>query len=420
MLPLRLNIANCAFSRPSLTGHWCKPPGQGTLTGEGDYHARLQGTHATAIDELMRIAVLSPMINPLAEPFAGGTEAVTAQIARGLAGRGHAVTVFATEGSGVPGTELRTMGLKPSALRWLAPPDQLDGATMRALLVAEQRAFHGILLWLRAHAAKYDLVHNNSFSGTPLLLADSVGVPFVTTLHVPPVLLEQVAALRTLAENGTPSRLIAVSHGLAQEFGTITPVGKVIHNGVEIPADSEVAPDQHLLFVGRLVPEKGADLAISIARAAGCTLLIAGRIEDDAFYRREIVPHVDGTSVIYLGHLSQGEVWSHMSRAAAMLFTPRWPEPCSLAVLEGLSRGTPAIAFATGGLVEQVIDGETGFLVPPGDLTAAAGAIAKLGQVSREACRADMVQRFSRDAMVSKYEAYFQKIIEGARPSQGG
>src|SRR5437879_820871 len=178
----------------------------------------------------MRIAVLSPMINPLAEPFAGGTEAITAQIARGLAERGHKVTVFATVGSNVPGTELRTLELEPSALRWPAPPDQLDGTTMRAVLAAEQRAFHGIVLQIRARAAEYDLVHNNSFSGIPLLLADSIGVPFVTTLHVPPVLLEQVAALQTLADNGTPSRLIAVSQGLAREFGAVSPVDRVIHN----------------------------------------------------------------------------------------------------------------------------------------------------------------------------------------------
>jgi glycosyltransferase involved in cell wall biosynthesis len=162
------------------------------------------------------------------------------------------------------------------------------------------------------------------------------------------------------------------------------------------------------------VPEKGADLAISIAHAAGRKLLIAGRIEDNDYYQRTIAPHVDETRVVYLGHLSQEDVWLHMSRAAGMLFTPRWPEPCSLAVLEGLSRGTPAIAFATGGLTEQVINGETGFLVPPGDLAAAANAVANLGQLSRGACRADIIERFSQHAMVSTYEAYFHEIIDAS------
>src|SRR5206468_1508687 len=71
----------------------------------------------------VRIATISPMINPLSQPYAGGTEAMTAQLAMGLAGRGHQVTVFATEGSEVDGARVETLGVDSSVLRWPDRPD---------------------------------------------------------------------------------------------------------------------------------------------------------------------------------------------------------------------------------------------------------------------------------------------------------
>jgi UDP-glucose:tetrahydrobiopterin glucosyltransferase len=362
----------------------------------------------------VRIATISPMINPLSQPYAGGTEAMTAQLAMGLAGRGHQVTVFATEGSEVDGARVETLGVDPSVLRWPDRPDRLDGATMRAFLAEEQRVFLQTFLFLRARERQFDLVHNNSFSGMPLLLADSIGLPMVTTLHVPPILLEQVAALRVRAEAGCPASLVAVSEGLRREFKRIAPVDRVIHNGVTIPAAPTTVAGSDLLFAGRLSPEKGVDLAIAVARSAGRHLRIAGRIEDADYFQRDVAPQVDGGQVTYLGHLTQTALWEEMSRAAAMLFTPRWPEPCSLAVLEALSRGTPAIAFAVGGLVEQIVDGTTGYLVPDGDVEAAARAVALLPNIERDACRRDIVKRFSIEAMIARYDRYFQSIVDGA------
>lgn len=382
----------------------------------------------------MRIAILSPMINPLAQPYAGGTEAITAQLARGLAARGHRVTLLATEGSdAIPGVEIATLGVKAREIAWPAAPRDLDGETFRNLLVREQEIFHRILLALRTQAVHFDLLHNNSFSGWPIALADVLPFPTLTTLHCPPILLEQNAALRVRAAVGLRSATIAVSHGLAREFAPIAPVTAVIHNGVEVPSAPERAPDRYLLFVGRMAPEKGADLAIAAARAAGAPLLLAGRIEDHAYFDREVAPHLDGTprtggytptpasgypvgySARYLGHLDQATVWGLMERAHALLFTPRWPEPCSLAVLEGLARGVPAVAFAVGGLPEQIVDGRTGFLVPPGDVDAVAEGIRHLDTISRAACRAHVSRHFSIGTMVSAYEAQYAAAIASRR-----
>ncbi len=360
----------------------------------------------------MRVAMISPMISALAEPFPGGTEVLIAELTAGLSARGHTVTLFAPEGSTVPAAELITLGVRAGSLRWPGPPESFDGATMRALLAAEQAVFHQIFSYLRSQRGRFDLVHNHSFSGFPLLLADTIGIPFLTTLHVPPILVEQVAALRVLAQNDTPATLVAVSHALAGEFQEVTRVTRVIHNGVAVPELDVAERTEDLLFIGRMAPEKGADLAIAVARAAGRRLRLIGRIEDQVFYQRHIAPAVDGEQVVYLGHLPQREAWNAMARAAALLFTPRWAEACSLAVLEGMALGTPAIAFALGGLVEQIVDGQTGFLLPAGDLDAAAAAVGRLPEVSAASCRAHIRQYFSQSAMVGAYEAFYREQLD--------
>lgn len=364
----------------------------------------------------MRIAILSPMISPLAQPYAGGTEAITARLAGGLAARGHQVALLTTEGSDhIPGVDLVSLGVKAREIAWPAAPRDLDGETFRNLLVREQEIFHRILLHLREQHTHFDLLHNNSFSGWPIALADMLPFPILTTLHCPPILLEQNAALRARFAAGLPNRTIAVSHGLAREFAHIVPITAVVHNGVEVPPAPEQTPERYLLFVGRIAPEKGADLAIAAARAAGAPLLLAGRIEDRAYFEREVAPHLDGEQIVYLGHRDQATVWELMSRARAMLFTPLWAEPCSLAVLEGLARGVPAVAFAIGGLPEQIVDGQTGFLVPPGDVDAMADAVQRLDTISRAVCRAHVSRHFSLEAMLSAYEAQYAAAVASRR-----
>lgn len=370
----------------------------------------LSGQRGLEVHRAMRIAMISGMISALKEPYAGGTEVLTAQLAAALARRGHDVTVFAPEGSVVPGAHLVSLGVTEGTIAWPTSPERMDGSAMRDLLVREQAIFHRLFLGLRARAGDFDLAHNHSFSGIPLVLSRFLPLPLVTTLHVPPILLEQREALRALTEAGDPARLVAVSRALAADFASVTPVAAVILNGVQVPPAPEARPGGHLLFVGRMAAEKGADLAIAIARAAGARLRLVGRVEDRTFFDECIAPALDDR-VAYLGNLSQDEVWVEMCDAAAMLFTPRWPEPCSLAVLESQARGTPAIAFAIGGLPEQIVDCVTGFLVPAGDLDAAAAAVSRIDAIDRSACRVHAQKNFSIDGMVDAYERLYRREV---------
>jgi glycosyltransferase involved in cell wall biosynthesis len=87
-------------------------------------------------------------------------------------------------------------------------------------------------------------------------------------------------------------------------------------------------------------------------------------------------------------------------------------------VLEALACGTPVVATAVGGIPEQILDGETGFLIPPGDTRAMTEAIVallsdeKLGiSLGRNAAR-DAVKRFDLKRQMGDYLTWYQEILE--------
>src|SRR5215469_2007061 len=59
----------------------------------------------------MRIALLAPLVSPIAPPYLGGAQALLADLAAGLARRGHTVTLYAADGSAVPGVDVPELGI---------------------------------------------------------------------------------------------------------------------------------------------------------------------------------------------------------------------------------------------------------------------------------------------------------------------
>ena len=99
-----------------------------------------------------------------------------------------------------------------------------------------------------------------------------------------------------------------------------------------------------------------------------------------------------------------------MSGAEATLFPIAWPEPFGLVMIESMAVGTPVIAYSGGASVELIAPGETGYLLPTGDLEGMVAAVATVGQLDRAACRAHVQRRFSSEAMVSGDENVFSAL----------
>ena len=365
----------------------------------------------------MRIALVAPLVTPISQPYVGGAQALVADLAQGLMSRGHRVTLFAREGSSLPSVPIEHIAVPASVqpASFSAPSREREADSG---FFAQANLFLELFLQLEQRHDEFDLIHAHAFDWPAFACSTLVrNLPVVHTVHLPAVSPEINQALHVLDCQGHPLTLITVSHACARSYARYTRFDHIIYNGLEldaIPFSASVPSDAPLLFAGRITPEKGVDAAIEIAKQAGRRLLIAGGIYDQDYYRQTIAPQIEQASehVTYLGQLEHSALWQVMGQALALLFPIAWDEPFGLTAVEAMATGTPVIAFRRGAVEEVICDGETGFLVEPGDCAHAATLVNDIVHLSRTACRAHVERSFSLERMLEAYERVFAAIYQ--------
>lgn len=354
----------------------------------------------------MRIAMLATSRHPIAEPYAGGQESHTALIARELRRQGHFVRLY-----GVEGTDEKLVDeVVPYAGR---PPlshlGDRDPERPELGFLADLAAFTGAMVDVLARD-DVDIVHNQSLHFLPLALTPAMRAPVVTTLHTPPFPWMELG----IALADPSASYVCVSEANARGWTTLPTPPRVILNGVEDDGLGEGAGGDDLVWMGRLTPEKGTDLAIRAARRAGRRLRIVGPVSNPGWFEEVVAPEL-GDDVVHVGHLAHTDLMGVVRECAAALVTPRWDEPFGLVAAEAAASGTPVVALDRGGLREFLTE-QMGVLVDPesdDDVVAGrmAEAVGRAVGLSRREVRAQALADLGSEQMTSRYVELYEDLV---------
>jgi glycosyltransferase involved in cell wall biosynthesis len=156
----------------------------------------------------------------------------------------------------------------------------------------------------------------------------------------------------------------AVRTGYAQERIDVVPCFTTLPAVVTQPRKG------HVLFVGRLVREKGADLlfdALALLKGNWKCTVVGDGIASAAVRQHARARGLDGR-VTFAGWLNGNALSAAFDDASVVAVPSRWPEPFGLVGIEAMAHARPVVAFRVGGIPDWLADGVTGHLVEPGDV----------------------------------------------------
>lgn len=337
------------------------------------------------IPEKRRIAVLSPVAWRTPPRHYGAWETVASNITEGLVARGWDVTLFATADS------LTRAHLHAVVDKGYEEDRGIDPKVAEHLHISE--AFE--------HATDFDLIHSH-YDFMALSFTRLVKTPVLTTIHG-----FSSKAIMPVYEKYRDGYFVSISN--SDRVPGLNYLATV-YNGIDpsLYPFQETAGD-HLLFLGRIHPDKGVHLAIGVARLTGFPLLIAGIIQDQKYFHEQVEPHLDRT-IRYVGPVDVSGKNELFARARGLLHLNTIPERFGLVLAEANAAGVPVIAMDLGSCREVIADGHTGFLVESANQ--AAHAVDRLCEIDRFVCRQRVERHFSVETMVESYERVYQTIFD--------
>jgi glycosyltransferase involved in cell wall biosynthesis len=342
--------------------------------------------HSDVATDPIRVAVLAPIAWRTPPRHYGPWELFASLLAEGLVAAGHHVTLFATADS------ITTASLHATVPRGWSEDATIDAKVAECLHIAA----------VFERADEFDVIHNG-FDFLPLTYSELVSTPVLTTIHG----FSSTRILPVYERYDGTTAYVSISD--ADRHPNLH-YAATIHHGIDL-AEFAVhpSPGAHLLFFGRIHPDKGTAHAIEVARRCGRRLDIAGIIQDEKYFRDAVAPHIDGERVRYLGAVDASMRAEILGGAHALLHLIDFDEPFGYSVAEAMACGTPIIANARGSMNELIEDGVTGYLVD--DVESAVTAVTSVGQLDRHRIAASAAERFSVDTMIDKYVTVYRDVI---------
>jgi glycosyltransferase involved in cell wall biosynthesis len=358
---------------------------------------------APTSDPRLHIAMLAPPWIPVPPPGYGGIEFVVALLCDALVEQGHNVELFCAPGS--------SSSAKVHPLLEAAHPEHIERALFEADHTAS--AFAAFDAEIETGHA-FDVIHDHS-GYTALAMADRQSLPLVHTVHGP----FDHDTTPYYARHGRKGHVVCISRSQASSAPEEAGVDSVVYNPIDVDSwPVGYIKDDYLLFVARMVEEKGPHRAIRVAQQAGRPLVLAGPVQPghERFFASEVQPHIDGQQIRYVGEVGGVRKQRLFADAFAFLMPIRWPEPFGLVMVEALAAGTPVLAFPHGAAPEIVEPGVNGFLVRDEDEMAR--AVDKAAGIDPMRCRQTAAERFAPDQVAAAYETVYRQAISAPSPAK--
>lgn len=333
----------------------------------------------------LRIAVLAPLDWRVPPRHYGPWELVASHLAEGLTERGHEVTLFATADAQ---TSARLIAVCP---RPLNEDPLLDRKVYE----------HWHLSEVFERAGEFDVIHNN-FDFMPLTYSQLTPTPVVTTIHG----FSDTRILPIYEKYQNTSQYVSIS--LASRHPSLRYAGNVYHGMVVEEFPFVEHPEQYLLFFGRIHPDKGVHDAIELAEKMGERLIIAGIIQDEKYFTEVIQPKLS-SQIQYVGPVGGDNKLTLLSQAKLLLQLIHFDEPFGLSMIEAMACGTPVLANRRGSIPEVIEPSISGEIVAESEISPSAAQ--RCFALSRTKVRQYVQQKFSREQMITGYEAIYQKIL---------
>jgi glycosyltransferase involved in cell wall biosynthesis len=375
----------------------------------------------------MRILVL----NHEFPPVGGGGGRAAQDVCRGLAKRGHAVTVLTAHLKGLPFEENRDgyQIIRISSLR--TQPYRASFPVMAAYVLAGLWAGYRFIRLFQP-----DVIHVHfavPAGALAWMLSRLSGIPYVLTVHlgdVPGGVVEKTDGWFRWVYPFT--RLIwqdASQIATVSEFTRSLALKKyhreiqVIPNGVDVSA---LKPERiclndppRILFAGRFMPQKNP---LQVVHTLGklrdlpwqCVMIGDGPLWEAV--KRAVAEQGLQDRFQFTGWLTSAEVLDWFDKSD-ILFMPSRAEGLPVAGVEALAKGLAIVASRVGGFIDVVEDGKNGFLIQPAVQAAFSGALRRV--LSDEACRLafrqaslEKARQFDIHRIVEQYEQLFQQVLE--------
>jgi len=339
--------------------------------------------------QTFRIAMISPVAWRTPPRAYGAWETVASNITEELVQRGWDVTLFATKDS------LTRAKLRAVVERGYEEDPDVDPKVCEYLHLSE--AFE--------RADEFDLIHSH-YDFMSLAYSRLTKTPMVTTIHG----FSSPKVLPVYRKYNEHVNYVSISNAdRAPELDYIA----TVYNGIDTESYTfYTEPGEHLVFLGRIHPDKGTHLACETARKSGRRLIIAGIIQDKEYFQEKVKPHIDDVNIQFIGAVGIEGKNKLFKQAYAVLHLNELPERFGLVLVEANAAGVPVIAMDRGSCREVIKDSETGFLV--NNVDEAVKALDHIQDLDRYSCRKRVEKYFSIKSMVDGYEEVYSRILNKA------